>query len=394
MTCLPPPLMTSEPGSFARQTIEERKPAILADVLTSPAYEDEVRRALLDLREEIRCRPVAPPPPGVPLRSDWLAQWERWRGRTWLEVPWYFAESYFYVRLLKAIGYFAGRHGDPFASQKANLLEQSHGLLGSLAETETRLQGLPEEAAFAALVRRSLWGNRVDLSNVAIAERHRRDPSHLDQTDIVVDDTDAACQHLREGPGRQVTILCDNSGPELLADLHLSAWMLARLVDQVVLEVKPQPFFVSDAMREEVRATIGLLAGASQPEASQVGRSLVQALDDGNLIVRDHPFWSGPLHYTALPPDLSARLAASDLVISKGDVNYRRFLEDRHWPFQTPIGEVITSFPTDVLLLRTFKGELATGLSKAQVERLEAEDPHWLTSGRQGVAQLARRSAP
>jgi hypothetical protein len=36
----------------------------------------------------------------------WNRELAAYQGRTWLEVPWYFAEAYFYRRLLEAVRYF------------------------------------------------------------------------------------------------------------------------------------------------------------------------------------------------------------------------------------------------------------------------------------------------
>ncbi len=382
--------MTSEPGSFARATIVERKPAIIADVLRLSSTADGIRARLESLAAEITTLPVAPPPEGIPLREEWETEYRRWRGRTWLEVPWYFAEAYFYTRLLSAIGYYEGSHADPFLPQKADLLRRCTSLLPALAEAEQRVQGMPAPDAFRVMARRSLWGNRVDLSNVVIAERHAHDHHRLEDTAPVIDDCAAALALVQGSPSAEVAIICDNSGPELLADLHLADWLLGHAAERVVLEVKPYPFFVSDGTKAEVAASMAFLQAAEGSEAAVVGLRLAVANAGGRLEVRDHPYWCGPGHYRALPADLSERLGRSALVIAKGDVNYRRFLEDRHWPFHTPIETAVGSFPAPVLLLRTFKGELAAGLNKEIVTRLAAEDPQWLISGRQGVAQLAR----
>ena len=390
---LPPPIMTSEPGSFARRTIVERKPAIIADVLSGLSNHKQVAKRLRDLQSEISRGHVTPPPAGIPLYYEWLAEWQQWEGRTWLEIPWYFAEAYFYVRLLSAIGYFEGLVGDPFEDQKRVLLGHCGAILPSLGRTQEAVSRLAPPQAFAALARRSLWGNRLDLSNVAITDRHRHDPSHLDDADLVVDHCPAAYETVSFAPGRPVTFLCDNCGPELLADLHLADWLLRNATGQVILEVKPQPFFVSDAMPKEVEAMLQFLAHSDEPEARRLAVRLERAIGEERLLVRSHPFWTGPHHYTRLPADLAACLAASSLVISKGDVNYRRFLEDRQWPFQTPIEDIVDYFPASVLLLRTFKGELAAGLDDDSVRRLAREDPEWLISGRHGVAQFAPRAS-
>jgi uncharacterized protein with ATP-grasp and redox domains len=328
----------------------------------------------------------------VPLYAEWLAHYQRWQGRTWLEIPWYFAESYFYVRLLHAIGYFAGRHPDPFAKQKEDLLTQCGPVVASLARAQQVIEDLAPEEAFGVLAHRSLWGNRMDLSNLAVAERHRGDASHLDQATPVVDDCGIAFRTLSQASAPQVTFLCDNAGPELVSDLHMASWLLDHAAERVALEVKPQPFFVSDAMAKEVHATIAFLRESDDQTARGLGERLAGALEAGALSVREHPFWCGPDHYDCLPEDLRARLGQATLVISKGDVNYRRFLRDRHWPFTTPIEEAAAGLPAPVLLLRTFKGELAAGLSAETVAQLAAEDPDWLISGRQGVAQYRERA--
>ena len=57
---LPPFLMTSDPGSFARNTILERKPQILRQVLADNAYPSSVISALENFRDEIASQPIQP----------------------------------------------------------------------------------------------------------------------------------------------------------------------------------------------------------------------------------------------------------------------------------------------------------------------------------------------
>ena len=80
-------------------------------------------------------------------------------------------------------------------------------------------------------------------------------------------------------------------------------------------------------------------------------------------------------------------LAAADLVILKGDANYRRLLGDAHWPPTTSFAAVTGYFPAPLVALRTLKAEIIVGLQPGQVERLQAEDPAWLVNGRRGLIQ-------
>ena len=56
----PPPLMTSEPGSFARQTIVERKPQILCEVNRAYPYPPEIQAGLRAFAAEIASLPIRP----------------------------------------------------------------------------------------------------------------------------------------------------------------------------------------------------------------------------------------------------------------------------------------------------------------------------------------------
>ena len=55
--------------------------------------------------------------------------------------------------------------------------------------------------------------------------------------------------------------------------------------------------------------------------------------------------WTTSAHLTELPEDLKADLGKADLILLKGDVNYRRLLEDRDWPPTTDLAAVTTYMP-------------------------------------------------
>jgi hypothetical protein len=71
-------------------------------------------------------------------------------------------------------------------------------------------------------------------------------------------------------------------------------------------------------------------------------------------------------------------------------VNYRRLLDDRHWPPSTPLEEITSYFPAPFLVLRPLKGEILAGLAPGQAEILAAQDPTWLINGQRGLIQFYR----
>ena len=71
MIDFPPPLMTSEPGSFARATIIERKPQIIRQVRQDNAYPPAIEAALEDFRQEIASSPMQPLREDAPDVAGW-----------------------------------------------------------------------------------------------------------------------------------------------------------------------------------------------------------------------------------------------------------------------------------------------------------------------------------
>ena len=106
--------------------------------------------------------------------------------------------------------------------------------------------------------------------------------------------------------------------------------------------------------------------------------------------MRDNFYWTSPLPGWELPFPLRMELSPADLVISKGDANYRRLLGDLDWPYTTPFDEILQYFPAPILALRTVKAEIICGLQPGQAEKVAAQDRAWMVNGRWGVLQFAR----
>ena len=121
--------------------------------------------------------------------------------------------------------------------------------------------------------------------------------------------------------------------------------------------------------------------------AGALAERLRRYLGEGRLGVLDHWLYASSLFFCQLSGDLRDRLGAMELVLVKGDANYRRLVGDVHWPPATPFEEATGYFPAPVAALRTFKSEVVLGLQPGQAQRLSAEDPDWRINGRRGVIQ-------
>lgn len=400
---LPPPLMTSTPGSFARQTIVERKPQILREVGRAHPYPPDIQAGLAAFAAEIVAEPIRPLTEDAPDRELWNRALAPFAGRTWLEAPWYLAETLFYRRLMEIARFYQPgpwQDVDPFAPQKATALERALPAFLSILQ-----QADPDpQAAVTGLMHDALWGNLADLSNRTVTVQHGR----RGQGRLLIDDTPQIGRYLAGGPLDRVDLIADNSGLELLLDLRLVDYLLrAELTRQVRIHLKHMPFFVSDVMVRDLYHTLSTLdrceavGGPGESPGREFVARLRAAMGDGRIVVRDDPFWSTCLSYCPYdgqsgcslpaPEPLVRELTGSDLALLKGDVNYRRLLDDRQWPHTAHMADIAAAFPAPFVALRTLKGELIVDLQPGQAEALAAADPTWMINGRRGLVQFVHQ---
>ncbi|MCD6469722.1 protein-glutamate O-methyltransferase family protein [Candidatus Bathyarchaeota archaeon] len=391
---LPDFLMTSEPGSFAQKTILYRKPRIIEGVINDNDYPLLIVKRLIRFKEEILSGAIQPLTEDAPDVEEWNNLWLKFKGRTWLELPWYFAEAYFYRRLLEAVEYFQPgplKNHDPFQKLKRKQLKESLPILDLAMRVLNNIRDL--KLCFENLLHASLWGNRVDLSNLTVTDDVRRRQAMIERENLLINDFPKILKAFEEEPLSQIAFVNDNVGVELGFDLLLADFLLRNnWADKIIFYLKPYPFFVSDAMPKDLQETIKAFIKTSNPNLSDLGKRIEKALAEGIISTSADWFWASPYHFCEMPSSLYTELSRFDLVILKGDVNYRRLLSDRHWPYTTPIRKIVYYFPTSILILRTLKGEIIVDLKEGEAEKLEAEDPDWLINGKRGIIQFIKHS--
>lgn len=106
-------------------------------------------------------------------------------------------------------------------------------------------------------------------------------------------------------------------------------------------------------------------------------------------------FWILPFDYSQmqrLNPELYSELAKNNLIIFKGDLNYRKLVGDIYWEPTTSFQHALRGFePTNLVALRTIKADTICGLEKGLFEKLTAKDPYWLTTGEYAVIQFLEK---
>lgn len=381
-----PVIVSNVPGSFARGVLANRHPALIEQVRDAFPYgprQHEALDALLDANNNGVIEPLAPS------ESDQELWWGWGRelfGRSWFDAPFLWAESYFYRRLLGAVGYFGAgpwQGVDPFAPFKQAELR------GTAVDEELRaldaLAGVPADERATALLHASVRGNRADLG-FRVTEGDTAPGAAAD--DLVADDSPLLWQLLPAGAGATVAVVADNAGRELIPDLILiDHLLLHRHAERIVLHVKPYPYYVSDAMTADVVDCLRRLAEAPG-EAGRIGSRLWDAMATGRLQVRAHPFFCAPLPYEEMPGDLRAEFAAATVTILKGDLNYRRLVGDRAWNATTPFADRTAYFPGAAAALRTLKSDVTVGLEQETLDALERSGTAWRTSGTHALIQV------
>jgi hypothetical protein len=353
------------------------------------SYPPDIIQALVQFKEEIASQPIRPLREKAGDVDFWNGQLSLYPHCTWLEVPWYFAETYFYRRLLEATAYYQSgplQGVDPFLKQKHETIVAG---VEWFEAAWLHFSTIETEVAFEALLHSCLWGNRADLSNYTVEEQARGGLAALDERHLIlIDHTEQVRSRLAGGLPR-VDFINDNVGKELLFDLALADYILGQgWTHQVVFRLKDRPFFVSDASPTDVKFTLFKLNQSDSLPTRNLAQRLSAHLASGRLALEADPFFTTCLMFRQMPGYLHENLAQAGLVIIKGDVNYRRLLDDLHWPHTTPTEAVTTYFPAPFAVLRTLKGEIMVGLEIEQVASLNAADPEWLINGKRGVIQL------
>src|SRR5262249_37524513 len=89
-------------------------------------------------------------------------------------------------------------------------------------------------------------------------------------------------------------------------------------------------------------------------------------------------------------PRLMHRLAQADLVVLKGDANYRRATGDAIWPAGASFADATAYMPAPLVCLRTMKSDGLVGIAQPQLDELDRAAAPWRINGRRGVIQAAR----
>lgn len=379
----PDPIRTDGSNDFARRSMAERVPSIITDVVEhNPDYPPSIKEDLWALREAIVSDdPIQLFPPPAPDYDLWARRFADHEGETWLGTEWFFCEMLTYRHVVDVCRYWTTRR-DPFRPFKKDEIE-SEALRTTVAPVLTE-EGTVREQLHHRLVG-ALWGNRMDLSMKGVLEQG----TEAKDEHLLVNDVPAAVDQMLSGPPAPVHVLMDNAGTEEAFDLALADLILGEgIARTVVLHVKMSPVLVGDVIGEDIFWMLDVMEEHGGP-LQLLTQRIRDYIRDGRLHIVPDFFWNTDGRMWEVPPRLEGPFREAQLVISKGDANYRRATHDAVWPPDARLEEALRDFPAPFLALRTLKSDTLVGVPPATVRRLDREEDHWRTKGTYGVAQYA-----
>lgn len=399
----------------------------IVEELARLKYEVQHDRALTPIRDD-----------GFPDVAEYNKELEQLGNLTWLKAPWLYTECYLFRRISTSFALSQyWKNYDVFARQKIKTFRSSRPAVVELAARYKDLVGQMRAAAkshpldleaekilFMEMCEICLWGNATDLSLLTsltyedIQKLQGSEARKKAEKNILVNDLPTAFAHLLEAKQagkkeRRVDIVLDNAGFELFVDLILAGYLLsADLATTVVLHPKSIPWFVSDVLPSDFASLLGAIAAPrhfyetpseedilQNKEPEKLSDKEVDELEflfrewstfhgEGQLVLRPNRVWTGPGSFWRLPAeakDLVEDLKESELVVFKGDLNYRKLVGDAAWdpttPFTEAIGPLGPGSGLNILALRTCKADVVVGLPAGKDEELKRLDDSGGDSG-------------
>ncbi|KAF4121885.1 Protein of unknown function DUF89 [Geosmithia morbida] len=347
----------------------------------------------------------------------------------WLDVYWLFSECYLYRRVVtffhnspskfwQEYDVFAVQKIDTFRTSRVAVLELAARYRELVEEIKANKDAThdpeAEKILFNEMFEVCLWGNATDLTLLAnmsyeeIKNMQGSEARKRAEKNIVLNDLprvyDLLAKARAEGKAeRRVDFVLDNAGFELYVDLVLAGFLLSTgLATHIVFRPKSMPWFVSDVTPRDFKDTLDVISNAktffetpsdddklqgktpaplSAEEAANmefVFKNWTQHHVEGEFVLRPHRYWTTGGSFWRLPhqaPDLYEDLKDAELVIFKGDLNYRKLTGDALWdpttPYPDAIGPMGRNSGINVMSLRTCKADVVTGLKPGQDEELK-----------------------
>jgi hypothetical protein len=366
---------------FVDYTINHRLPKILSSIEEQMQNAEKLgaaRAMLVAIIEEepidlqVFARPTA-------YWGDYL---NHLNGLSWGDLPFFDLEFLFYHGLNSIAGYYDSGV-DVFLYIRQLALAQALPVLKYGLEKLSKFSG---KELLGPVLLHSLFANETDYSQIVASPSG---PKLWDER-ILVDDSEKLILSLnRVHDEIKIHVIADNAGLELCWDLVLIDTILGLSGNaKAVIHVKPWPMFVSDALYIDVEETLKEFIDYNlSKDIRLVGQRLKHAIDSNRLIIDTEADWGEPRYFNELEEGLAANLQNSTNVISKGDLNYRRFIQDLQWEIDTSPEVATSGVPFKAFALRVLKSDAIIGIDSSIATIAANKFCDWRSCGHFAIIQ-------
>lgn len=317
----------AEKGSFAEFTVENRFPKIFKEVC-SEEYDSFIENHKVDDGKILHSNIS-----GIDELKKSISSYKDYTIKDFFKkAPFFLVEFYFYHLLLSLRNYdelkfdfFAAKKDADWKDKAEDFSSKLSVLFDDFEKFNKRKFSKKEKQEFnerknehiKSILYYSLTSNTGDLSQ--LHEISSESVKCLcNETEICKNYLDVA------KPYSRFDIICDNSGAELFSDIYLAVFFLVYgLAKKVVLHLKPCPFFVSDATIDDFSKLVSALIknGKNTELLDFISKKKIEVFSPND-------FWVEPYYFDKMPDGLKNHFDKSNLVIIKGDLNYRRLVGD------------------------------------------------------------------
>lgn len=348
--------------------------------------------------------------------------------------PFIDVEHFFYFAILQHIEIKTGlKHAlnwsDPYVNKKEKSINKdykSHGLpqehtsYGQVEEYESKVKYYLKQGYdiisdprsfdsgrfFEDLLRCNLSANSTDLSQMFWSEFRDVTP--------VINHSNEFYSYISNARFENVNVLVDNYGHEFLCDLILGLYLIRKqATKRITYHVNVLPVFVSDVIEQDFNRIISQLKELCEGNEKEltVVRELERLKAEGMFVIKSDFFWNMPTGYSELFKKnykeelrniFTGGINGNDLLIIKGDLNYRRTVGDIvTYPKKDFAKRIKDYIKCPVLVIRSFKSNvilLGSRYYKPTVFETDYKYDYggmdWRTEGKAGVIQFLLSEKP
>ncbi|XP_044749375.1 damage-control phosphatase ARMT1-like [Coccinella septempunctata] len=291
---------------------------------------------------------------------------------------------------------------DPYESLKQTLFRIADPLIHKTAQYLKNIYKHPSQEDkddFEKLIKLLLWSNQSDyiMSKEYVIKSMAQILSTKQKEGFIV------CNQLEEAwniisdrshPSNTIAIICDNAGFELFLDLCAADYLFTNYYARTIhFHVKHIPWFISDITEKDVYWMLHQLSKSPDKILQDLAGNWKEHFKTGRWKIIVRKYWILPIGFSRMKeidPVLYKMLEETKIVIVKGDLNYRKLLEDTNIDPSTPFREALREFyPSDMILVRVMKCDVACNIPRQYVQKFEKLNEHWMDCGQYGLIQFA-----